>query len=236
MPPSPPINSVVLEAFEQRFGYRFKDRACLALALTHASTGADHNYERLEFLGDRVLGLVIAELLYTNFPKESEGDLARRHAALVSGATLAVIADGIDLGEVLSLSAAERAGGGAKNENILADVMEALFGALYLDSGLDRGMGVCAGVIAALWKDILHTMERPPQDPKTELQEWAQGRGLPLPRYELSGRQGPDHAPVFTVTVTVEGFNPVSADGPSRRAAEKAAAILLLAIIMGTPQ
>lgn len=216
--------SDALQAFEGRFGHVFKNRERLNLALTHASTGADHNYERLEFLGDRVLGLVIAELLYEDFPHESEGHLARRHAALVSGATLASIAHVIDLGAVLKLSDAERASGGARNENILADVMEALIGALYLDAG----MAVCKPVLGRLWKDVLHVMDKPPQDPKTTLQEWAQGRGLPLPRYEVTGREGPDHAPVFTITVQVDGHDAVSATGSSRRVAEKAAATLLL--------
>jgi ribonuclease-3 len=219
-----------IAAFEGRFGYRFHNRQRLDTALTHASTGADHNYERLEFLGDRVLGLVVAELLYEDFPHETEGDLARRHAALVSGATLAVIADNIELGAVLRLSDSERATGGAKNDNILSDVMEALIGALYLDAGI----GPCKTVIGTLWRDILHTMEKPPQDPKTALQEWAQARGLKLPRYDLAARTGPDHAPVFTMTVSIDGFAPVSGDGPSRRAAEKAAAISMLSLIAGS--
>ncbi len=219
-----------IAAFEGRFGYRFHNRQRLDTALTHASTGADHNYERLEFLGDRVLGLVVAELLYEDFPHETEGDLARRHAALVSGATLAVIADNIELGAVLRLSDSERATGGAKNDNILSDVMEALIGALYLDAGI----GPCKTVIGTLWRDILHTMEKPPQDPKTALQEWAQARGLKLPRYDLAARTGPDHAPVFTMTVSIDGFAPVSGEGASRRAAEKAAAISMLSLIAGS--
>lgn len=213
-----------LAAFEERFGHKFKNRAGLERALTHASTGADRNYERLEFLGDRVLGLVIAHLLYDAYPEDSEGDLARRHAALVSGATLATIANSIRLGEVLNLSESERASGGAENENILADVMEALIGTLYIDGGVDE----CELVIAKLWKDVLHTMQRPPQDPKTALQEWAQARALPLPKYEMTGRKGPDHAPEFTIRVTVNGMEPESGEGPSRRAAEKAAALKLL--------
>lgn len=212
------------DGFESRFGYVFRDRALYALALTHASSGGDHNYERLEFLGDRVLGLVVAELLYHDFPGESEGDLARRHAALVSGTTLARIAAVVHLADTLKLSDAERATGGARNDNILADVMEALIGALYLEAGI----GTCKTIIAHLWRDILHTMEKPPMDSKTGLQEWAQARGLPLPVYEVTGREGPDHAPVFTMSVTVKGYEPATADGPSRRVAEKAAATKLL--------
>lgn len=224
-----PGKDALLAGFEARFGHRFANAENLQLALTHSSTGASRNYERLEFLGDRVLGLVMAELLYDVFPDEVEGDLARRHAALVSGETLAVIAEQINLGEVLKLSHGERAGGGAKNENILADVMEALIGAVYLDAGLPP----CKPVIAALWQNVLHTMKEPPRDPKTGLQEWAQGRGLPLPKYEMVSRTGPDHAPVFTIAVMVEGFEPLSAEGPSRRAAEKSAATLLLNKIEG---
>ncbi len=216
-----------LAAFEQRFGHRFADREGLNRALTHASTGADLNYERLEFLGDRVLGLVVAHLLYDTFPEDSEGNLARRHASLVSGSTLAIVAARINLGEVLHLSDGERASGGARNENILADVMESLIGALYLDAGMQD----CERVIGALWRDLLHTMVEPPQDPKTALQEWAQARGLGLPEYTLADRSGPDHAPVFTISVSVEGYPTVSAEGPSRRMAEKQAAIRLLAMI-----
>ena len=225
----PSKSDSLLDEFQKRFGHKFDDSGLFHLALTHASTGADRTYERLEFLGDRVLGLGVAEILYEEFPDEAEGDLARRHAALVSGATLAKLADKIRLGEVLKLSEGERAGGGAKNENILADVMEALIGAIYLDNGI----APCKTVIAVLWKDILHTMDTPPRDAKTALQEWAQARGLPLPKYEMIARSGPDHAPQFTITVTVDGFAPLSAEGSSRRAAEKNAATLLLDKIEG---
>jgi ribonuclease-3 len=220
-----------LDTFEARFGYRFRDRDYLRHALTHASTGADRDYERLEFLGDRVLGLVVAHLLYNEFPEESEGSLARRHAALVSGATLAIIASQIGLGDVMHLSDGERAAGGAKNDNILGDAMEALIGAAYLDGGLDP----CHALIAGLWKDALHTMTQPPQDPKTALQEWAQARGLGLPEYVLEGRDGPDHAPLFRINVRIEGFDPATGEGLSRRAAEKSAALLLMKMI-GIPE
>lgn len=221
----------VLDIFEARLGYRFRDRDYLRHALTHASTGGDRDYERLEFLGDRVLGLVVAHLLYKEFPEESEGSLARRHAALVSGATLAIIAGQIGLGDVMHLSEGERAAGGAKNDNILADVMEALIGAAYLDGSLEP----CHALIAGLWKDALHIMAQPPQDPKTALQEWAQARGLGLPEYGLDSREGPDHAPVFRIRVRVEGFDPATGEGLSRRAAEKAAALQLMKLI-GIPE
>ena len=212
-----------LQALEARLGYRFRRHDELRQALTHSSMGGA-NYERLEFLGDRVLGLVIADLLYFAFPHEVEGDLAKRHAALVQGETLASLAREIDLGAALDLSAAERQSGGDDNDNILADAFEAVLGALYRDSGI----AACHTLLEKLVGDRLRNLAAPPRDPKTALQEWAQGRGLLLPLYELSNRTGPDHAPQFEITVTVEGFTPESGTGPSRRAAEKEAATKLL--------
>lgn len=214
-----------LSDLQQTIQHQFGDPQLLVAAMTHASTGAGANYERLEFLGDRVLSLVMAELLYAHFPQEAEGDLAKRHAALVQGALLAVIAREIKLGDYLILSDSERAGGGADNENMLADGLEALFGALYLDAGL----APCAALIERLWGERVNILSAPPQDPKTALQEWAQQRGLPLPLYELTERSGPDHAPQFTLSVTVQGFKPVQATGNTRRAAEKESARILLA-------
>ena len=219
MPPIPELS-----ALQETLRHQFHDVNLLLAAMTHASTGSDHNYERLEFLGDRILGLVIAESLYKLFPNEPEGHLAKRHAALVQGALLAVIAREINLGDSLILSESERASGGAENENMLADALEAMIGALYLDAGL----APCQEVIVRLWGDRISILSSPPQDPKTTLQEWAQGRGLPLPLYELAERSGPDHAPVFTIRVTVQGFTPVLATGASRRAAEKESARILL--------
>ncbi len=219
MPPIPEIS-----ALQETLRHQFHDVNLLVAAMTHASTGSDHNYERLEFLGDRILGLVIAESLYKLFPNEPEGHLAKRHAALVQGALLAVIAREINLGDSLILSESERASGGAENENMLADALEAMIGALYLDAGL----APCQEVIARLWGDRISILSSPPQDPKPTLQDGAQGRGLPLPLYELAERSGPDHAPVFTIRVTVQGFTPVLATGASRRAAEKESARILL--------
>ncbi len=213
-----------LKELERLTGQTFRDPGLLQTALTHSSAGLPYDNERLEFLGDRVIGLVIAHLLYDAFPQEEEGDLAKRHAALVQGETLAQIAREINLGDILALSDAERTAGGADNDNILADALEATIGALYLDSGMDP----CRGAIEKLWKDRIYLVKAPPQDAKTTLQEWAQGQGLPLPAYELTGREGPDHAPVFRIQVTVEGLSPASAEGSSRRAAEKEAARLLL--------
>lgn len=221
------MTNLSCQDLEKRLGYSFRKKEKLAAALTHSSTGADANYERLEFLGDRVLGLVMAEVLYQKFPLESEGDMAKRHAALVQGTTLAEAAREIDLGNFMQFSDAERAAGGAENDNILADSLEAVLGALYLDAGLEK----TRQVIEALWGDRVLIMSEPPQDPKTALQEWAQARGLPLPIYHIQDREGPDHAPVFTIQVAVEGFDPVSAHGASRRAGEKEAARKLLEIL-----
>jgi ribonuclease-3 len=206
-------------------GIEPNDRALWLEALTHGSTGAHANYERLEFLGDRVLGLVIAELLCEIYPQDSEGDLAKRHAALVQGKILTRLAREIDFGASIQLSDAERSAGGGNNDNILADGLEAVIGAIYLDGGL----APCRDVIRALWQDSVKNMTQPPQDPKTALQEWAQGRGLALPEYELVGREGPDHAPKFRIRVSVTGYPPATAAGPSRRKAEKEAAAILLA-------
>lgn len=220
-----------LSELEKRIGYKLTDQDLLKTAMTHSSVSlaSDHefNYERLEFLGDRVLGLIIADILYHRYPMENEGDLAKRHAALVQGKTLAGIAQKLQLSEVMILSDSERAVGGAENEHTLADGMEALLGAIYIDGGLEE----CKRLIQELWDDIIDVMVEPPQDPKTALQEWVQARGLPLPIYEIIEREGPDHAPLFTISVSVEGFEEVVSKASSRRAAEKKAAAALLKIV-----
>lgn len=215
---------VQLDVFQDRLGYRFSNIDLLARAVTHASTGGGDNYQRLEFLGDRVLGLVIANLLYKSFPDEHEGGLAKRHAALACTETLAQIALTIDLPDIINASQAERTAQGATQENMLADCMEAIIGAVYLD----RGLEACDEMIAALWGERVFTMHQPPMDSKTALQEWAQERRLPIPVYAIVNKEGPDHAPFFTVSVTVRGFDPAQASGASRRNAEKEAAKILL--------
>lgn len=215
-----------LNALQKATGHEFQNPSLLAEALTHSSTGHNGNYERLEFLGDRVLGLVVSEILYEKFPGEKEGDLAKRLASLVQGAWLAKMAQKIDLGQYMYFSDAERESGGFANANILADGMEALIGALYLDSGLPA----CRRFIEDLWADAFYEMKTPPQHPKTALQEWAQSRSLPLPVYKITGQSGPDHAPMFDITLSVNGFNPVYAQGRSRQIAEKEAAKLFLQI------
>ncbi|MCB1721191.1 MAG: ribonuclease III [Rhodospirillales bacterium] len=205
---------------EARIAHRFQDSALIRVALTHSSAAAGYNYERLEFLGDRVLGLVIAELLYTRFPKEPEGDLAKRLAALVQGSFLAKISQELELGAYITLSDAEAQAGGAENDNILADIFESLIGALYLDGGFEK----CQKLIHELWADRLDVMKEPPQHPKTQVQEWTQAQGLGLPEYRIVAQSGPDHAPVFDIELRVEGFDPIVAQGKSRQNAEKEAA------------
>jgi ribonuclease-3 len=219
----------LLAALEEKIGYRFKDRKLLDRAMTHSSTGEKHNYERLEFLGDRVLGLVVAHMLHEAFPEESEGGLAKRHSALVQGRTLAQIAAMNALGDHVIMAPSEREAGGAENENILSDALEALLGAVYIDGGLEPA----AALIKKFWGNNIHTLTDAPQDPKTELQEWVQARSLPLPEYEIVSQTGPDHAPVFIIELRIQGEEPVRAEGPSRRQAEKTAARVMLRNLKG---
>lgn len=218
--------SKTLQDFQDRISYQFIDRDLLVRAMTHSSAGTDH-YERLEFLGDRVLSLVMADILFHAFPNESEGGIAKRHAALVSGDTLAEIALEILIQDVVRVPEKERSLGATLQGNLLSDALEALIGAVYLDSGLEA----CRKLIARLWDQRPHTMTAPPPDPKTELQEWAQARGLPVPVYEISKREGPDHAPAFEVTASVDGWPSVIGKGSSKRSAEKRAAAALLSAI-----
>lgn len=216
-------HDLALKIFQDRLGYHFKDQSLLRRALSHSSVGSE-NYERLEFLGDRVLGLMVADIAYHTFPNDSEGALAKRHAALASTETLASVARFLDLGDVVILSESERAVGGMHNDNLLADSLEAIIGAIYLDSGLTP----CREVIHGLWGEKVHVLAAPPLDSKTGLQEWAQARKLPLPVYDIVKREGPDHAPVFHVSVTIDGYGAKTATGSSRRNAEKEAARQLL--------
>lgn len=212
------------QELQDAVAYTFRDPRLLERALTHSSTGGPMNYERLEFLGDRVLGLVMAHIVFETFQDENEGGLAKRHAALVQGRALAEVAIAHDLGDFITMSESERGSGGAEKETILADALEALLGAVYLDGGLEP----VESLIRRMWGDAIHTLSEAPQDPKTELQELVQSKGLPLPVYEISGRSGPDHAPQFEIRLNVKGFDPVTAQGPSRRQAEKAAARFML--------
>lgn len=213
-----------LKILEAAIGHDFKNRNLLTEALTHASAEQARNYERLEFLGDRVLGLVIAESLYEKFPDENEGDLAKRLAALVQGELLTRIARTLHLGDFLKLSEGEKGAGGADKEHLLADALEALIGALYLDAGLEP----CRVFLKKIWDPYFQDMKNPPLHPKTRLQEWAQGQGLPLPAYKIVGQHGADHAPIFQILLKVKDHAGIKAEGRTRQAAEKEAARLFL--------
>ena len=210
-----------LAELEDIFRYKFSDSDTLHRALMHSSlkqSKTDPSYERLEFLGDRVLGLVIAELLLEKFPSSAEGKLAPRLASLVSGTTLAEVARSVGLGGYVLMTEGEAAAGTNDLSSVLADCCEAVIGALYVDGGIDAA----ASFIRRIWTPLIENVE--PRVAKTELQEWLQGRGLPLPEYIVVERTGPPHKPVFTVELTISGYEPVRAIGPSKRVAELAAA------------
>ena len=221
------------EGLELKLGYRFADPARLEQALTHSSlagAGGDRgsSNERLEFLGDRVLGVIVAHLLIQQFPDENEGALARRHAALVRKEALARVAEELGLGDHVQISRGEDETGGRKNSGLLADACEAVIGALFLDGGLPAAEAFVHGC----WQTLVDEDTTPPKDAKTQLQEWAQGLGLALPQYRETAREGPPHAPMFSVEVTVSGIAPVMGIGPSKRAAEQAAADAALARVL----
>jgi ribonuclease III len=217
-------------SLEERIGYRFTDAALLDSALSHISAlkGARNraaSYQRLEFLGDHVLGLVISDMLFRAFPKADEGELSRRLADLVRKETCAEIARMIELGAAIRLGASEANAGGRTRPAILADVCEALIGAVYLDGGFRAA----EALVGRLWEARLRTTAQPLRDPKTVLQEWAQARGLPTPAYREIARTGPDHDPVFRVTVQLPKLDPAEGSGRSKRAAEQAAAAAMMA-------
>ncbi|KAB2912174.1 MAG: ribonuclease III [Hyphomicrobiaceae bacterium] len=218
-----------LAELEARVGYRFKDRALLKKALTHASvrqaSAKRRDNERLEFLGDRVLGLAIADLLGEAYPSASEGDLARLYNRLVRGGTCAEVARELDLGACLVLSESEDGSGGREKETILADACEALLGAIFLEAGYKTARDA----VKKHWGSRLEASLIDAADAKSALQEWAQGQGLDLPTYTEVAREGPDHAPRFTAEVRIKGKKPARGEGASKRAAEQAAATALLA-------
>jgi ribonuclease III len=215
-------------ALEERIGYKFKDRALLESALTHISAlkggNRANSYQRLEFLGDHVLGLVISDLLFRGFPRADEGELSRRLADLVRKETCAEIARNIELGTAVRLGSSEANAGGRKRPAILADVCEALIGAVYLDGGY----AAAEGMVERLWQERMRATAQPQRDPKTVLQEWAQARGLPTPTYREVARTGPDHSPEFRVAVQLPSFAPAEGSGRSKRVAEQAAAAAML--------
>ncbi|MEQ1889672.1 MAG: ribonuclease III [Alphaproteobacteria bacterium] len=212
-----------LKQLEQRLGYHFRSDDLLRQALTHSSASSRNN-ERLEFLGDRVLALLVADLLLQHYPSADEGDLAMRLNALVRRETCAAVALEIELGACLSLAPAEAATGGRDKPAILGDACEALIGALYLDGGMDAARAF----IETLWTPRLAGVTAAPSDAKSALQEWSQARKLGTPVYTVAGRDGPDHAPLFVIEVHLPGFAPLRGTGPSKRDAEREAAQAML--------
>jgi ribonuclease-3 len=214
-------------ALEARLGHNFSDQALLARALRHSSAQdrgrPGTSNERLEFMGDRVLGLVIAERLLNAFPDAPEGELAVRYNALVRKEACAEVAEQIGLGDFLILGPGEDRAGGRKKAAILADACEAVIAALYLDGGLEAARGF----IEAEWSPMLVEPTRR-IDAKTALQEWTQSKSRGVPVYKAVARSGPDHAPVFEIMVEIEGLVPVSGVGSSKRIAEQAAARAML--------
>ena len=207
--------------------YSFKDASLLEAARTHPSTGARagrDSYERLEFLGDRVLAVSIAELLYQRYPAENEGALSKRLVSLVRRETLAQVAERLRLEDHLRFAESARAEGGKARESMLSDACEALIGAVYLDGGLEPARAF----VHRHWEPLLESAGSPPLDPKTALQEWLQGNGHPLPDYQVVSQEGPAHAPEFTVRVSAAGGQSAEAAGSSKRRAEQAAATKLL--------
>jgi ribonuclease III len=192
-------------------------------ALTHGSTGKP-DYQRLEFLGDRVLGLVIADTLYLRFPDEAEGRLSHRLNSLVAGSTCADIARSIDLAPHMKLGKQARDDGAHGSENVLGDVMEALIGALFIDQGLEAARSF----ILTHWAPHIEADLNAPKHPKSALQEWCAANGRKVPEYAITKKEGPPHAMRFEITVTVKGYEPVSAEANSKQAAETAAALAFL--------
>lgn len=216
-----------LDELEARIGHKFADRKLLTRALTHSSLAASSkigDLERLEFLGDRVLGLMAAEALWRKFPKMQEGELAPRLNALVRKETCAKAALAFGLDQVVRMSKQEDEAGGRRKKAILGDVCEAFLGALFIDGGLPAARRA----FDLYWTPNFETLMRRHRDAKTTLQEWAQERGLGAPKYAVVMEEGPAHAPAFAIDVLVPGFEPARGDGQSKRAGQMAAAAAFL--------
>ena len=213
---------------EKLINYNFSDMKILKEALTHPSISYvdehKNSYERLEFLGDTVLSMIVAKMLFIHFPNESEGDLSKRHVELVKGETLAKIASDINLGQFIVMSQGEKDNGGQKNIRNLENTMEALIGAIYIDGGIE----CVKDFIFKYWMPIISQMESPPKNVKSTLQEWAQQRSLPIPQYKLLDASGPPHSPVFRIELSLNGFIPVVVKAKNKRAGEQMAAKLML--------
>jgi len=217
------------ESLSEKLGYRFQDEALLRRALTHAGADSERSNERLEFLGDRVLALVVSETLYRRYPNEDEGALTRRVHALVRWEACAKVGEAVGLWDYLVLTRSEAAGGRARGP-IVGSACEAVIAALYLDGG----MKAARGFIERWWEPMFADPGADTRDAKTRLQEWAQARGkdASAPVYTLQEQAGPDHAPRFVVLAKVKGFEPVTGEGGTKRQAEQDAAAKLLAIVV----
>jgi len=215
-----------LAALETRIGHRFRDGEMLARALTHLSSPAaggqarGQSYQRLEFLGDRVLGVVVAHMLYQAYPQASEGELSMRLAKLVRRETCAAVAQEWDVGPHVVMGQGEARAGGRKKAAILSDICESIIGAVYLDAGFEAAREL----VTRSWRARMDADVEPERDAKTAVQEWAQARALASPRYVELARSGPAHAPHFVMQVVLDGYEPESGEASSKRAAEQAAA------------
>lgn len=218
-----------ISALEERIGHVFSNRELIEAALTHVSAVSGEgqrvlSYQRLEFLGDHVLGLVVSDMLFKAFPKEDEGALSRRLAELVRAETCAEIAESLNMGLAMRIGPSEVQSGGRTKKPILADVCEAVIGALYAEAGYEPA----AAFIERHWLERMQHPRRPLRDAKTRLQEWVQAKALPVPTYKEISREGPDHAPTFRIAVVIEGLEGAEALGASKREAEQAAANAVL--------
>lgn len=224
----PKRRDTALQQLFERLGFAFKNRSLVELALTHASARPslkpNEDNERLEFLGDRVLGLAVAELLTQTFPEASEGELARRYNQLVRAETCAEIAKEWELGPLILMSGGEAESGGREKKTILANACEAVLGAIFIEGGYQAARDV----VFRFWATELAGLDLAAPDAKSILQEWVQGRRLSLPRYVEIAREGPDHKPRFTAEVQIDGVAPERGHGANKRAAEQAAALAML--------
>lgn len=226
MKPEATARAVAINAAEERIGYQFSDQARLVRALTHSSLrdSGSGNYERLEFLGDRVLGFCVAELLFSEFREASEGELSVRLNALVSALACAEVADELGLHEFIRTGADVKKLTGKRMVNVRADVVESIIAAIYLDGGMEAAKDF----VLRNWTARARISGAERRDAKTELQEWAHARFGVAPTYRVTDRSGPDHEPVFVVSVEIKGAAPASGESRSKRAAEQAAAEAIL--------
>lgn len=215
----------------ENLGFDFDNKALITAALTHPSKGGKRenieNYERLEFLGDTVINLIVTEMLVTKFTDETEGDLAKRRATMVNTENLSNLAKSINIDKVIILGISEIKSAGHENKRILENAFEAVMGAIYLEKGFE----FAKSYISKLFFNNFDKIELPPQDQKTFLQEVVQKRGLPIPTYKIINKTGSDHAPVFTIELSVQGFEPIRVIANSRKIGEKLAATEMLKII-----